>query len=155
MLLQKLLLVLIEIYCPQKAGLFLRSTENILTFNKHIDTLFAGVRCNVLEFNPAQQTKASLDVGGQVKVFCSSPDEIRACIFRSPLGETYVFLDGDKYENDRITNYLKTDNQCGMEIHSLEDGDNGQWECLLSTKNPDTQQSASIHQFFNLEIAGM
>jgi len=115
--------------------------------------LASGVRCNVLEFNPAQQTKASLDVGGQVKVFCSSPDEIRACIFRSPLGETYVFLDGDKYENDRITNYLKTDNQCGMEIHSLEDGDNGQWECLLTTRNPDTQQSASLQQYFNLEIA--
>ena len=99
-------------------------------------------------------SKVSLEVGGQVKVFCSSPDGIRACLFRSPQGQTYVFIDGDKYENDRITNYGDMKNTCGMEINSLKDTDNGKWECLLTTRNTETGQSDNMKEYFNLEIAG-
>ena len=107
-----------------------------------------------MEFDALEQTQQSLDIGGSVKVYCSSDQEIRGCGFRSPVGEQYIMSDGDQYENGRIINYELSMHKCGLEIKTLEDDDNGIWECTITSRNMETKQSISDTHQFTLEVAG-
>jgi len=106
-----------------------------------------------MEFDALEQTQQSLDIGGSVKVYCSSDQEIRGCGFRSPVGEQYIMSDGDQYENGRIINYELSMHKCGLEIKTLEDDDNGIWECTITSRNMETKQSVSDTHQFTLEVA--
>lgn len=91
--------------------------------------------------------------GELVEIVCPSSNKITNCIFRSPVGETYFMNDGEQFENERIVNYERTDNRCGMRIRNLGENDNGLWECTLGLKNPDTKISSTMKKTFELEIA--
>ena len=99
-------------------------------------------------------TAITASEGEEVEVVCPSSNKITNCIFRSPVGETYFMNDGEEFENQRIVNYERTDNKCGMRIRNLSENDNGLWQCTLGLKNPDTQQSFTMMRTFELEIAG-
>ena len=92
--------------------------------------------------------------GEWVEIVCPSSNKITNCIFRSPVGEHYFMNDGEQFENERIVNYERTDNRCGMRIRNLGENDNGQWECTLGIKDPDTKISSTVKKTFELEIAG-
>ena len=93
--------------------------------------------------------------GELVDIVCPSENKITNCIFRSPVGATYFFNDGEKWENERIESYERTDNRCGMRIRNLVENDNGLWECILGLKNPDTElPKTPMKKVFELEIEG-
>ena len=92
--------------------------------------------------------------GELVEIVCPNSNKITNCIFRSPVGESYFMNDGEQFDNERIVNYERTDNRCGMRIRNLGENDNGLWECTLGLKNPDTKISSTMKKTFELEIAG-
>ena len=65
------------------------------------------------------------------------------------------FFMNDREQYERIINYERTDNRCGMRIRNLrQKSDNGLWECTLGLINPDTKITSTMKKKFELKIAG-
>ena len=69
------------------------------------------------------------------------------------MGEHYFMNDGEQFENERIVNYERTDNRCGMRIRNLGERDNGLWQCTLGLRNPYTKITSTFKKKFELKIA--
>ena len=73
-------------------------------------------------------------MGDEVKLICTTSHKIQSCAFTAPDGTidgTNVF--GSYIGDDGRSIYEDDSTECGLRIASVEEKDNGEWKCSITT----------------------
>merc|ERR1712223_1943076 len=75
---------------------------------------------------------------------CHANKPYDKCLWTTPYGQTYVFLDQtSSHEGGRIAYFGLADTDCGVIVRNVQPKDNGGWQCQLHSRNGDIFQNAS------------
>ena len=75
---------------------------------------------------------------------CHANKPYDKCLWTTPYGQTYVFLDQtSSHEGGRIAYFGFADTDCGVIVRNVQPKDNGGWQCQLHSRNGDIFQNAS------------
>jgi len=91
--------------------------------------------------------------GEEMILVCTADVQALACVFRGPKSQSYSMIKGAKYDNDRVQQYALDEKDCGMKISSVEEDDNGEWECSVTGKGAASGNLEEGKGFINVVVA--
>ena len=79
--------------------------------------------------------QVTVAVGESADLICSADVTPRFCTFTDPQGTVFNLGKGANYENGRITYHVNGDLDCGVRINNMEEKDNGEWKCTVTSES--------------------
>ena len=102
-----------------------------ITLHRFLIPWFSFSGAQAVKISRQNHETVGVEQGEMVKLVCTADQVVKACSFRSPSGESLFMFPSAKYEEGRIQHYGNSEFDCGLEITSVEDQDNGEWECAI------------------------
>jgi len=129
------------------------SSSNFLSLISILSLILSGVKGE-----PARISDKSAGVGGELELKCVAAQEFSQCMFRNPEGQNLFMFPQTELEDGRIQNVafglndLTGNHECSLRINTVEDKDNGLWECAVVSRTPDNKQ-VSLTEHFKVVVA--
>jgi len=123
----------------------------IATIVLAMSALMTGVHS--LQIVNKNHENLEIQKGEEMILVCTADVQALACVFRGPKSQSYSMIKGAKYDNDRVQQYALDEKDCGMKISSVEEDDNGEWECSVTGKGAASGNLEEGKGFINVVVA--